>query len=237
MTTPRGPVLDPSAPRYYKHPPGGAGWVQNGRPLDSGTAHILHNNISVLAHQNTRQIGNVIGPGLVGYNTPDWSGIVDASPQPDAAPFGLIPWVQGKDAVVMGPFVPSFTRVGSDPPGMWPRKVQVMVHCRKSSTSGSTLKLMAALVSGAGTPVHGGVVVATAQQALTEALHAGERFVPLILDCARPLAPSENWRSRPDGATVAATTALHPLRLWVGWLSDDAAVQDFISAISAFEIP
>lgn len=236
MTTPRGPVLDPSAPRYYKHPPGGSGYAQDGRPLDSGTAHILHNNVSVLAHENTRHIGWIKGPGSIGSATPDWSGIVDASPSEDNAPYSMIPWVQGRDAVVMGPFVPSYTRIGTDPPGMYPRKVQVVVHLTKSATSSSVLDVMACLVSGEATPLRG-QVVASETKRLTEALHAGERYVPLTLDCARPLAPSENWRSRPSGSAVAAVTAVHPLHLWVGWLSNDVSASDFIAAVSAFEIP
>lgn len=235
MSTPRGPVLD-SSPKYYKHPPGGSGWAQDGRPLDAGTAHILHNNVSVLAHENTRHLAWIKGPGSIGSTTPDWSGIIDGSPDTTNAPYSMIPWVQGRDAVVVGPYVPSYTRLGTDPPGMYPRRVQVVIHLTKSATSSSVLDVMACLIAGEGTPLRG-QVVAAATARLTEAVHAGERFVPLVLNAARPIAPSEGWRSRASGASVGAVTGVCPLRVWVGWLSNDVAVADFISAVSVFEIP
>ena len=234
----RGPVIDATNARYIKHPPGGSGWLQDGAPLDSGTAHILHNNLSVLSNENTRHLGNAVGPGKVGLveTAGLWlsPGFVDVSAEAGADEYGQHPWVVGKTAAAFGPYVPAFTRLGTSPAGMWPRKVRVMVVVNKSATAASVLTLMACLVKGQGSPLRAPVVAKKKTAVLDTS--SGKRYVQLDLSPDAPLAPSASWPSDSPGSGAPSMTRVCPLWVWVGWLSNDAASLDSIISISAMEI-
>lgn len=234
----RGPVIDASDPRYIKHPPGGSGWLQDGMPLDSGTAMIAHNNLSQLSNQNTRHLGTAPGPGYFGAAETSglWisPGYIDVSLEDGADEYGQHPWVIGKSACVFGPYVPAFTRFGTAPAGMYPRKVRVVVQFEKSATAGTDLTIMAAIVKGAGGPLRA-PVVARNKRSLDTAL-AGQRLVQLDLLPDTPLAPTTSWPSDVPGSGVPSSTAVCPLWVWVGWLSDDAGTSEAIWSISATEL-
>lgn len=235
MTGPRGPTLDTTTPKYVKHPPAASGWLPDGAPLDAGTAHLVHNNLSVLSYQNTRHLGATNGPGMVNFLTAfnAWTGIIDTSGQSGTDPYGYHPWAIGATATVFGPYSPSYTRLGTTPAGMWPRKVRVVIECEKGATS-SNLILMAAIVRGQGTPLGAPVVCRTSHTLV--AADNGQRIVSLILEPDYPVAPCTTWRSRPTGGGLAANTLLCPLWIWAGWFSDDPGTADNIWSISATEI-
>ena len=194
---------------------------------------IIHNNCSVLAHQNCREIGHTLAPGYVTSVITDWGRVIDASPDTATGVFGSIPWHQDYNAVVVGPYVPAYTRVGTAPPGMWPREVRVVVDATKNN-GGTDLTIMAVLVSGTSTPLSSPAV---AQDSLVIGGGGGpaaSHQVSLLLSPQRPLAPSTLWRSRP-GDTLAASTPVEALYVWVGWYSTDTL--DAVWSVSAFEVP
>lgn len=234
----RGPVIDATDPRYIKHPPGGSGWLRDGMPLDSGTAHIIHNNLSQLANQGTRHLGVAPGPGYIGAAETSglWTspGFIDVSLEDGADEYGQHPWVIGKSACVFGPFAPAFTRFGIAPAGMYPRRVRVVIQFEKSATVSTTLTIMAALVKGAGGPLRAPMVAKRSLQFNTSL--SGQRLVQLDLPPNSPLAPTASWPSDVPGSGVPSDTPVCPLWLWVGWLSDDPGTSEGIFSISATEL-
>ena len=42
--------------KYVKHPPPASGYLADGGPLDSGSAHIVHSNLSHLSERNVRLV-------------------------------------------------------------------------------------------------------------------------------------------------------------------------------------
>lgn len=231
----RGPSLD-VVPRYIQHPPGGASWSPDGAPLDSGTAMIAHSNASVLSYQGARELGHALAPGLVTNVVTDWQDLIDVTPDTTSGTYGLIPWRQDTSAVAIGPYAPSHTRIAADPPGLYPRKVRVVVDVTKNAPFpvDSSLTIMACLVRGQGTPLTA-PVLARALAVLTGGVHFGDRSVSLILGPTAPIAPSAAWRSRPASAGIASTTALSALWVWVGWYALDPL--DAVWSVSAFEVP
>jgi len=237
VSGPRGPVIDTATPHYVEHPPASSGWLPDGAPLDSGTAAIVHNNLSVLAWQSTRLIGHAQGPGAVdGASTQGlWATMTFIDASPDTTTRGSHPWVQGKSAVCLGPWVPSATRIGTAPPGLWPRKVRVILVVDKSAGGGSQLDLMAALCSGPDTPLTS-TPVAWKERTLFAASAGSALSVVLDVEVMLPLAPRTDWPSRGAGASLAVATPCAPLWLWVGWRSNESAPGDAVYTISAFEV-
>lgn len=237
MTGPRGPTINLTTPAYVKHPPAASGWLPDGAPLGSGTAHILHNNLSVLGWQNTRELGHIVGPGNVAASNTIglWTSETWVESPSGSDVWASIPWVQARTACVFGPFVPAFTRVGTSPPGLYPRGVRVVVECAKSATAASTLTLMAALVDRPETPLNAPVI--GRDYTTLVAADVGANIVVLDVSPDHPLAPSDSWRSRPTGTAIVGSTRLVPLYLWVGWASNDSGFNgDAIISVSAFEV-
>lgn len=230
-----GSTLDAS-PRYYRHPPASSGHLPDGAALDSGTAHLVHNNVSVLCAQNTRLIGHVLGCGrehaIYGLA---FDGITDAAAGGTGTVWDEISWRQVDTAVVFGPYAASFTRLQTDPPGYMPRTVRVAVDVEKETFLATDLTLFAALVTGAGTPLHTNVL-ASAFRTLSSAGGIVGAPVPstvvLDLEVESPVRPTDSWRCRPGDSSV-----ILPLHVWVGYLSTDLGhVGDSIVSISAWEL-
>jgi len=221
---------------YVQHPPASSGWLPDGAPLDAGTAHILHHNLSHLSEQNTRLVAHLRGPGAIGYdNGPGaWDDVVDADVGADA--LGSIPWHQAESAVVTGPLALSMTRLGTAPAGFTPRKFRVVVECEKGNTAGTVLRILAALVGGPDTPLRAPRYAVTYAAIDRDVDGAGQYVIDLSLDASAPLRPTTAWRCRDSGASADSSAFVTPAWLWVGWYSDDGFNLDRVWSISVFEV-
>lgn len=231
---------------YIPTPPAGAGHLPDGAPLDSGTAMIAHSNASHLSERNARVIGHMPLGGeitLASTFAATWIDAIDvaydpANDDPANGRLGTIPWSAGC-AESFGPVAFSAVRLGSAPAGYYPRAVRVVVQLHKSTEvdgSGGDTKayVMAALTSGADTPLRAGIYVSAYAQRTAAA--AGDHLIVLDLDVAAPVRPSASWRSRGSGLEAPANTTLTPAWCWVGWYSNTALSADRIESVSVFEV-
>lgn len=69
--------------RYLKHP--AAGWLEDGGPIDAGTAHILSNNVNHLVHESCRHVAWDWRAGSLGNKSTGYSGLYDAAAPTGAA--------------------------------------------------------------------------------------------------------------------------------------------------------
>lgn len=219
---------------YIKHPAVASGWLPDGAPLDAGTAHIVHTNLSHLSEQNTRLIGHALGPGQIGYNDGigAWPSIADEYLGDDE--YSYIPWTRMKSAVNFGPLALAFTRIGTSPPGLYPRSIQVVVECEKSSVAATSLKILAALTAGPDTPRRSQRLVSD-YVTYTDA-SPGQKVATITLSVSAPLRPTTAWRCRASGSTEASSTFVTPVWVWIGWNSIDNTNADYIWSVSAFEV-
>lgn len=230
------PIGERVVDRYIRHPAAANGPLPDGAPLDAGTAHLVHSNLSHLAARNVRLVGHCTGPGDISLQTSvdAWAAVWDASGGSDADPYSAIPWLRPDTAALFGPLPLAHTRTGTAPAGHYPRKVRVVIQADKGTDSSSTLTLYAVLTLGADVPRRA-PRIAQALATRTDA-DAGAWTVELTLSCDAPVRPSASWRSRARGADVVAETALTPAWVWVGWQSDsDAADPDRVESVSVFE--
>lgn len=220
---------------FLRHPPVASGQLPDDAALDAGTAHVLHSNLSTASAQNVRLLGHQIGPGPVGFDGSllgQWSGIVDAFNPDDSDPFSAIPWVQPDQCVCLGPW--PLAMVAVDAAGYTARSIRVVVECVKSSTSGTTLDVLAVVTSAPGTPLVAERLAAAQSLQLTAA-HAGSYAVDLVLNLSAAR-PRESWRSR-ESSTSEGRVVVAPAWLWVGWVARNLDYLDSILSISAWEGP
>lgn len=224
--------------RYLKHPPAASGPLADGDPLDSGTAMLVHSNLSHLAERNVRLIGHTVGPGDVSYDSTllyPWAETIDEA-QSGGDAYAASPWQRPACAVNFGPLALAHTRLGTAPAGYYPRKVRVVVQGYKNAaTSPSTLTVMAVLTGGSGSPIQAPRLAQLYSQR-TDA-QAGAWTFDFTLEPSQPLRPNGEWRSRASSSNAPAGVALVEAWLWVGWYTDsDAADPDRIESVSAFEV-
>lgn len=230
-----GPRLDTPTPRYYRHPPAADGHLADGMPLDSGSAHVVHNNVTHLAVENVRLLGHAVGPGT---NLPidPFTGLTDAAPASDLSLLANVSWRQTDAGMSFGPFAAVFSELGVDPPGFKPRKIRVAFEVIQSTQFASDMALAAALTTGPGTPLQATVLALATSHPVTAgtgtptpALHS----VHVIeLEVEAPQRPTESWRS----ADLDAVTVL-PLWVWVGYYTSAAVLGvDSIESVSVWEV-
>lgn len=230
-----GPRLDTPIARYYAHPPSTNGHLGDGMPLDSGSAHIVHNNVSHLSAENTRLLGHALGPGTALPIDP-FANITDASPAADASLLANVSWRQTDAGMSFGPFAAVFSELGTDPPGFKPRKVRVAFEVVQSTFFDSDMVLAAALTTGPGTPLQATVLALATAHPVT--IGTGTPTPPLrsvhLLELVveAPQRPTEAWRS----ADLDAVTIL-PLWVWVGYYTSAAVLGvDSIESVSVWEV-
>ena len=51
--------------RYIKHPSAANGYLADGDPLDAGSAHVIHSNLSHLSYRNVRLVGGYLKRCLI----------------------------------------------------------------------------------------------------------------------------------------------------------------------------
>jgi hypothetical protein len=218
-------------------PAAASGWLADGAPLDSGSAMIVHSNLSHLAERNTRLVGHALGPGPITlattFTAPWLASPFETYESDPTTHLRTIPWSRA-ESVHFGPLALSHTRLGTAPAGFYPRKVRVVIHHSKSSEPATTSYLIAALVDGPDTPLRSQVYASTFTTAV--AASPGSYVTSLVLNCAAPLRPSSSWRSRASGTGAPASTTITPAWVWVGWYSDTVATPDTVDAISVFEV-
>lgn len=231
------PIGERVVERYVKHPPASSGWLPDGAPLDAGSAHLVHSNLSHLSERNVRLVGHLAGPGEVDWEGA-WSGVIDATEDGVSAdPYELIPWARDNTAVMVGPLALSHARVGTDPAGLYPRKIRVVVQGTKSAQSSTELHVYAVLTATPDTPLRSQRYASARDYVLNG---GGDVLVAfdLTLSCEAPVRPSEEWRCRASGAIEGASSVVTPAWVWVGWRSTTTAAgdPDTIESISVFEV-
>jgi len=231
------PIGERVAARYIQHPPASSGWLPDGAPLDSGSAHIAHSNLSHLSERNVRLVAHTPGPGEVDWEGP-WSGVIDATADGVSAdPYELIPWTRDNTAIMCGPVALSHARVGADPAGLYPRKVRVVVQANKSAQSSTELHVYAVLTATPDTPLRSQRIARARDFVANGASPAAVTF-DLTLSAEAPVRPSEEWRCRAEGAEESASSFITPAWVWVGWRSTTTAAgsPDAIESVSVFEV-
>ncbi len=222
-------------------PAAASGWLADGAPLDSGSAMIVHSNLSHLAERNVRLVGHHVGPGEITlattFTAPWLASPFETYESGDATRLRLIPWSRA-ESVHFGPLALSHTRLGTAPAGFYPRKLRVVVQHTKSSEVVSTRDteqiIVAAMTTACDTPLHAQVLKSAFVRA--DAPSAGSYVSEIELDLDAPVRPSESWRSRASGTGAPASTTLCPAWVWVGWYSDTVSSPDRIDSISVFEV-
>ena len=214
---------------YLRHPTTGV--TPDGAPLDAGSAHILHANLSELGAQNARLIGHAVGPGVVGYDTStfnQWVSVFDVFEQDAADIFARIPWVQPEQCIAFGPI--NAVAMTLDGRGFGAREFRVLVDVTKGAVATTSLTVFAAVTGVYDTPLRADRLASD----FWTMPHTSPGDYTVSLDLStRPVRPSSTWRCR-DGGDAAAAVA--PLWVWVGWLSNDISSADFVHSISAFEV-
>ena len=236
------PIGERVVTRYVLHPPAASGWLPDGAPLDAGSAHLVHSNLSHLSERNVRLLAHTTGPGPVtaSTSTAAWTDIIDAAPDAAADAWGVIPWQRPDNAFLCGPVARAHTRLGTAPAGFYPRKVRVVVQGWKADSFNTELTVVAALTSTADTPLRSQVYARAQHQVLDTAVTTpgGDPFLfDLNLNCTLPLRPTQTWRCREDGDAEGAAVSLVPGWVWVGWYSSTSPVHpDRVESVSVFEV-
>ena len=231
------PIGERIVERYVKHPPAASGWLADGDPLDAGTAHITHSNLSHLSERNVRLIAHTPGPGEVDWEGP-WDGVIDATEDGVSADFyELIPWARDNNAFMCGPVALSHARVGTDPAGLYPRKIRVVVQGTKSAQTSTELHVYAVLTATPDTPLRSQRYASARDYVLNSGSDTLVTF-DLTLACDAPVRPSEEWRCRAEGSAESASSVVTPAWVWVGWRSTTTAAgdPDTIESVSVFEV-
>lgn len=215
--------------QYLRHP--ASGILPDGAPLDAGSAMIAHANATELSAQNARLVGQHVGPGVVGYDTASfnqWLNIYDVFEQDGADVYARIPWVQPDQCVAFGPF--NAHAMALDGRGFRHRSLSAVVELTKGNNATTSLTIMAIVTATYDTPLRSQRIASERQ--VFPHTSPGDFVCQLDLDLS-PVRPSAAWRCR-DGDE--GTVAVAPLWLWVGWLSNDIAGDDYVHSISAFEV-
>lgn len=233
------PTGDRVVERYVKHPAPASGHLADGDPLDAGSVHLAHSNLSHLSERNVRLIAHVTGPGLVTADTTTsaWTDIIDATQDTATTDiYGLIPWERDANAFLCGPVALSHTRLGTSPAGLYPRKVRVVIQTTKSNQAATTLTVYAVLTASPDTPLRSQrYTTATASE--SNFVGATEVIFDLSLSCDTPLRPADEWRCRATTAGGGASAHIAAAWVWVGWRSSTTAINpDTVESISVFEV-
>jgi len=225
--------------RYIKHPAVASGHLADGDPLDAGTAHIVHSNLSHLSERNVRLVAHALGPGEVDWQGA-WSGVIDETQIVGAVDvYSLIPWYRDRTAKVFGPLALSMARVQTAPAGLVPRKVRVVIQGTKSAMVGTDLYVYAVLTATCDTPIRS-LRYATA----TASKSAGGSDTLCVFNLTLTpelVRPTQEWPCREASSGLGATSAITPAWLWVGWRSTTTlglvgSDPDTIESVSVFEI-
>jgi hypothetical protein len=234
MTSALGETMEAgTSARYYKHPSGSSSWLQDGKPLDSGSAHILDNNLSHLGAESVRcwvadyapfSISDDGGYGnIVGETNPD------AGPEAaqNATPAEVI-WERTTSAVY-GPFPAIADHEISDRGGLTVRKVRVKF--RVVATVANGLRVMCALTRSEQTPLEDQIAFGYDLVNAT-----GETVRTIDLEADVPLDPRPGPRSRVDNVTNQAVVSQEiPVWLWVSARQLLAGSYGVVS-VSAYEV-
>ena len=225
--------------RYVKHPAVASGHLADGDPLDAGTAHIVHSNLSHLSERNVRLVAHALGPGEVDWQGA-WSGVIDETQIVGALDvYSLIPWYRDRTAKLFGPLALSMARVQTAPAGLVPRKIRVVVQGTKSAMVGTDLYVYAVLTATCDTPIRS-LRYATA----TASKSAGGSDTLCVFNLTLTpelVRPTQEWPCREASSGLGATAGITPAWLWVGWRSTTTlglvgSDPDTIESVSVFEI-
>lgn len=130
---------------YMKHPAAGAAssFVADGKPMDSGTWHVVVNNTHVLQAESARQLFSDVGPGSVTKGNDDgWENLDEtAATASDRGGVNVIAWNtlgSTQTARVYGPFAICLDRQrtsGTVPRDNLARRVRVHVRYKSDGTN------------------------------------------------------------------------------------------------------
>lgn len=229
--------------RYIKHPPYTSFYWQDKYSVDSGTAHIVHNNLSKLSQKNLRQICNLIGPGnRLGFpadkSTSGYSDKVDSRQLPrdeNLTSFNYIYW-DNYSSLRAGPFPGCAINLSVDPVGYLCRNIRAYAQITKGNgTASSEILVVCALTNGPGNPAINEPIVYATQTKITP----GDYDLEFELEITSPIQPAREYICRADSDGITQVNQLIDLYLWLGWYSTNVnttpANQDAIWSFSAFE--
>lgn len=235
-----------TAPRCLAMPAAASAYWQDGRALDSGTAHILDSNLSHLSSESVRHLGWCAGPGSITFTSESvnsgWAGYEDA---PTLTPTDLtkpdaISWDE-RTALRWGPFaIPQDRALTLGGYGLRDVYARVDVDAVTGGASDG-LYLFAALTASELAPDIGNVLAWTYTQdgsGLALRATAGRRTVLLVLQAGGPSLPNARWQSRTLGpsGTTSAQVQLVEAWLWIGWRVVGAGgTLSSVVSVSAYE--
>lgn len=235
------------APRYVVMPAASSAYWTDGRALDSGTAHILRNNVAHLASESVNHLCWAPGPGAISWVShavnSGWGGYEDADNY--TAPTTLaaitranaISW-DWRTAMVFGPFRLTQDRL-LDTGGYGPRLVHVSIET--DCTSGAGVLLYAALTSSEAPPDQNNLIAWTYTQdgsGAADYCANGYSVNGLTLTAAVPASPNARWTSRKRSSSRYSShqVQLTQAWLWTGWrLFNVGGDLSEILSVSAFE--
>ena len=225
-------------PRYIKHPAGSSGnaWFAQNDPIDSGTAHVVDNNVSHLSAECARHLVYDHSVGAT-QATDGWDADYSDAPN-NAAATTELPWRISWDYRTARCYPLPAMIADRDLPegGLGLREIHVQVYADVNTTG---LYLFAALTATEAPPTEGALALGTAYGTVEapEAATVGLKRIEIILRTDRPAGPPRDaWSTAGvSGAIVEGSVPVHSGYLWVGWLSDNASNE--IHAISAYEVP
>ena len=220
--------------RYVIHPPAASGWTADGDPLDAGSAHIVHHDVTILQHRNVRLVAHAVGPGEIGNTSDDWTDVRDATEPSSTDAWTAIPWTRESCGWVCGPIALAHTRVGISPAGYHPRKIRVVVQAQKSGDPSSQLTIIAALTPSPAPPSMERRL-ASASAFITDS-DMGPWTFSLTLSPDEVVRPLDTWPGRPSTTSEPAQVSLAVAWVWVGWRSDTTGTPDRVDSISVFEV-
>jgi hypothetical protein len=234
MTSALGETMEAgTSARYYKHPSGSSSWLQDGKPLDSGTAHILDNNLSHLGAESVRcwvadydpfDIADDGGYGnIVGETNPD----AGPEAEQEETPAEVI-WERTTSAVY-GPFPAIADHEVNDRGGLTVRKVRVKFLVYASAAN--SMRVMCALTRSEQTPLEDQIAFG---YDLVNATGETTRTIDLVATV--PLDPRPGPRSRVGNVADQEVISQEiPVWLWVSARQIAAGTLGVI-AVSAYEI-
>jgi hypothetical protein len=229
-------IDDNTTPRSYRMPGAGTPWVQDGRPVDAGTAHHFDNNLShYCSEMALRPLIFEPGPGGIKVqNLQGYSGLTDTTIRAITSGWAqsTADWISWdrRTARVWGPFNGIADVARTNLSGNALRKVTWYVDVNGGGAN--TLTLYLAITSTNQPPSAADIGDGSGGFFFVDNSVPSGRGTRVVQLTPTYVLPRRNLRSRPS-ATSTIMTSTMPFFLWLGWYSTN--ISDAIIGISAWE--
>lgn len=220
-------VINSTSPRYMKHPPSGSPMWKDGKTLDSGTAIIMDNNLSLLSSIASRHLITCFGQFEVSgkaTNNYGFDGLVDVTAPADPATEddeNSISWSRDV-AYRFGPFIMPMDKELSDG-----RKTirDIVFYIGLNNYNGTDLKCLIFATPDSNPPRHGYLATAGFTDTTT-----GASNTRVVLEATSEFPESSPFPTTSDGRNVFA----RQVYLWVGFQWNHA--NSNLLSVNAFEV-